>query len=254
MNESKIVNSASLFKAGLSLAEEGKRKANGSLEPNKVEPSSSGPTILADQGQRNLKSSREQKGNSIKAFYRDKNQASSSTTSTVQFSSFNASFPSSINFRDSSFNSNGTFNGNFKFSSEARKEKSSHNGGSGMETDGATSVDLLIGQPGKDNSKIRSLEDCVSAISNTILMRIQPEVDTGGEKDAIEPSHLDRRNGEQELAKLQDRAQLLLGCKRDDDGSALTVCLTHTEEGLLQKTDTSDQMDFEGGGVSHAYC
>lgn len=97
MNESKIVNSASLFKAGLRLAEEGKRKANGSLEPNKVEPSSSGPTILADQGQRNLKSSREQKGNSIKAFYRDKNQASSSTTSTVQFSSFNASFPSSIN-------------------------------------------------------------------------------------------------------------------------------------------------------------
>lgn len=85
-------------------------------------------------------------------------------------------------------------------------------------------------------------------------MRIQPEVDTGGEKDAIEPSHLDRRNGEQELAKLQDRAQLSLGCKRDDDGSALTVCLTHTEERLLQKTDTSDQMDFEGGGVSHAYC
>ena len=200
--ESKFSYSTPLSKAGVGLAKEGKKKANESLGPNKVEPSGSGPTNGADKGPRNLRPSRGQKGNSLKAFSREKTQASTSTSFAVQSSPFNASFPSSFKFRDSSFISNGTINSNFKFSSEASKENSSHSGGTSMENDGATSVDLQIGQAGKEISKSRSLEDCVSAISNTVLMRIQPKVDTGGKKVANKPSHLNLSNEEQELADI----------------------------------------------------
>nr|POF23238.1 hypothetical protein CFP56_27913 [Quercus suber] len=213
VNESKFPYSVPLFKAGVGLAKEGKRKASGSPEPNKVEPSGSGPTNHANKGLRNLKPSKGQK--------------------------------------DSSVISNGTTNSNFKFSSEARKDKSGHSGGTRMENDGATSMDLQIGQAGKEISKSRSLEDCISAISNTVLMQIQPEVDTDGKKVANKPPYLNLSNGEQKLTEtdldmpFHDRGQLAILGQRDDDGSAPTMCLSHSKEGLLQEIEKPDLMEFE---------
>lgn len=258
MNESKFPYLVPLSKAGVGLAKEGKRKASGSPELNKVEPLSSGPTNRANKGLRNLKPSKGQKGNSLKVFSRDKTQASASTSSAVQPSSFNASCPSSFKFRDSSVISNGTINSNFKFSSEACKDKSGHSGGTGMENDGAISMDLQIRQAGKEISKSRSLEDCISAISNTVLMQIQPEVDTDRKKVANKPPYLNLSNGKQKLIEtdldmpFHDRGQLAILGQRDDDGSAPTMCLSHSKEGLLQEIEKPDWMEFEEGGVSHA--
>ena len=89
-------------------------------------------------------------------------------------------------------------------------------------------------------------------------MRIQPKVDTGGKKVVNKPSHLNLSNEEQELAEIDlgmpfyDRGQLAIVGQRDDDGSATTMCLPHSEEGILQEIETPDRMEFEGGGVSHA--
>ena len=93
-------------------------------------------------------------------------------------------------------------------------------------------------------------------------MRIQPKMDTGGKKVANKPSHLNLSNKEQELADIDpgmpfhDRGQLAIVGQRDDDGSATTMCLSHSEEGyrIPQEIETPDQMEFEGGGVSHACC
>nr|XP_023877610.1 uncharacterized protein LOC111990031 isoform X3 [Quercus suber] len=83
---------------------------------------------------------------------------------------------------------------------------------------------------------------------------IQPKVDTDGKKVANKPPYLNLSNGEQKLTEtdldmpFHDRGQLAILGQRDDDGSAPTMCLSHSKEGLLQEIEKPDWMEFEEGG------
>ena len=200
------------------LTNEGKRKSNGPLEPNKLESSSSGQKLFRDQGLGNTRHSRGQKGNSRKTLPKVNAQDHKHRPAAAQPSSFLVPKSSNFSFGDQLPISNESF----KFSSESSKtvsdqsrrqhlrdpivcdskdgifqsDPSKKSVRSGMASEGAIAVGAQVGHPGRSGDQSSNMEKAIVAISNTTLMRIRTQNITDGEKGTTSQTDINSSDGE----------------------------------------------------------
>lgn len=82
------------------------------------------------------------------------------------------------------------------------------------------------------------MEECAIAVTKTAFVRIRPKPGALGKEVFGAPTNL----------STNDREQEYLETIPSDDGCILALCDPHAREGAVQKADSLDRMELEGGG------
>lgn len=118
------------------------------------------------------------------------------------------------------------------------QDRSDFTFGPSLALDGKSVVDVQVRQSRNKGEQGRSVEECAIAVTKTALVRIRPNPRAFGKE--VFGALIDLGTN--------DREQEYLETIPSDDGFILALCDPHAREGVVQKVDSLDRMELEGGG------